>query len=235
MDGHAWQPCGRLVLPLKPEPLQPESPRPIRVLVVDDHPLMREGVIAVLDTLEDISVVGEAATGREAIEVFATLQPDVTLMDLQMPLMDGITATAEIRRQFPDARILVLTTFNGDVQTLRALKAGACGYLLKGMIRKELVTAIREAHRGRVNLRPEVVAELGKHALDEQLSARELDVLRLVAGGHANKQIAARLSLSEETVKSHMKSILGKLKARDRTHAVVIGLARGVLDAWPPR
>lgn len=208
---------------------------PIRVLVVDDHPLMREGVTAVLSTQPDIIVVGEAASGREAIDYCLGQNPDVTLMDLQMPGMDGISAISEIRRHRPDARVLVLTTFNGDVLTLRALKAGACGYLLKSMIRKELVAAIREAHRGRVALRPEVAAKLGEHALDEQLSTRELEVLRLVAAGNPNKAIATRLSLSEETVKSHMKSILSKLKARDRTHAVMLGLDRGILDAWPLR
>jgi DNA-binding NarL/FixJ family response regulator len=208
---------------------------PIRVLIVDDHPLMREGVAAVLATQEDIQVVGEATTGREAIDAYRQLRPDVTLMDLQMPNMDGISATAEIRRHWPHARVLMLTTFSGDVQALRALKAGACGYLLKSMLRKELTGAIREAQRGRVSLRPEVAAKLGEHALDEHLSARELEVLRQVARGGANKQIAARLSLSEEAVKSHMKSILGKLKARDRTHAVVIGLERGILDSWPLR
>jgi len=207
----------------------------IRVLVVDDHPLMREGVTAVLSAQEDIAVIGEATSGREAIDSCLALNPDVTLMDLQMPGMDGISAISEIRRHRPDARVLVLTTFNGDVLTLRALKAGACGYLLKSMIRKELVAAIREAHRGRVPLRPEVAAKLGEHALDDQLSARELEVLRRVAAGSPNKVIAAALSLSEETVKSHMKNILSKLKARDRTHAVVIGLERGILDAWPLR
>ena len=212
-----------------------ETAAPIRVLVVDDHPLMREGVAAVLGAEGDMVVVGEASTGREAIDAFRELNPDVTLMDLQMPVMDGISAIAEICGRWPDARVLVLTTFNGDVQTLRALKAGACGYLLKNMIRKDLKGAIRDAHRGRVNLQPEVAAKLGRHALDEQLSAREMEVLRQVAAGGANKQIAARLSLSEETVKSHMKSILGKLKARDRTHAVMIGLERGILDSWPPR
>jgi two-component system, NarL family, response regulator len=210
-----------------------EITRPVRVLVVDDHPLMREGIAAVLGTHADIAVVGEADDGRQAIDAYATLRPDVTLMDLQMPHMDGITAISGICGRWPGARILVLTTFNGDVQTLRALKAGACGYLLKNMIRKDLVTAIREATRGRVNLQPEVAAKLGEHALDAPLSARELDVLRLVAAGKANKQVAAALSLSEETVKSHMKSILGKLNARDRTHAVVIGLERGILDSWP--
>jgi DNA-binding NarL/FixJ family response regulator len=208
---------------------------PIRVLAVDDHPLMREGVEAVLGAQDDMQLVGEAATGREAVSLFTALQPDVTLMDLQMPQMDGITAIRKIRAQSPAARILVLTTFNGDVQTLRALKAGACGYLLKDMIRKDLVSAIREAHRGRVILRPEVAANLDSHALDEPLSDRELEVLRLVAGGRANKQVANELSLSEETVKTHMKSILSKLHARDRTHAVVIGLERGVIDAWQKR
>lgn len=215
--------------------MEPDSETPIRVLLVDDHPLMREGVAAVLGALDDIQVVGEAATGSEAIRLFAELQPDITLMDLQMPEMDGITAIRKIRAQSPEARILVLTTFNGDVQTLRALKAGACSYLLKDMIRKDLVTAIHEAHRGRTSLPPEVAANLDSHALDEQLSARELEVLRLVAGGRANKQVAAELSITEETVKTHMKSILCKLHARDRTHAVVIGLERGVLDAWVPR
>lgn len=212
-----------------------ENIAPIRVLVVDDHPLMREGVAAVLGSENDIVVVGEASTGREAVKAFKDLRPDVTLMDLQMPVMDGISAIAEICAELSSARVLVLTTFSGDVQTLRALKAGACGYLLKSMIRKELKNAIRDAHRGSVNLMPEVAETLGRHALDEKLSVREMDVLREVAAGGANKQIAARLSLSEETVKSHMKSILSKLKARDRTHAVVIGLERGILDSWPPR
>jgi DNA-binding NarL/FixJ family response regulator len=215
--------------------MEPHSETPIRVLLVDDHPLMREGVASVLDGLDDIKVVGEAATGSEAIRLFAELQPDITLMDLQMPEMDGITAIRKIRAQLPAARILVLTTFNGDVQTLRALKAGACGYLLKNMIRKDLLTAIREAHRGRHSLPPEVASNLDSHALDEQLSARELEVLRLVAGGRANKQVAAELSVTEETVKTHMKNILCKLHARDRTQAVVIGLERGILDAWVPR
>lgn len=208
---------------------------PIEVLVVDDHPLMREGIRAVLSTHEDIHVIGEATCGREAIQACLRQHPDITLMDLQMPGMDGISAIAEIRRHQPEARVLVLTTFNGDVLTLRALKAGACGFLLKSMIRKELAAAIREAHQGRVALRPEVAAKLGEHALDESLSGRELEVLRHVATGSPNKVIAARLCLSEETIKSHMKSVLSKLKARDRTHAVVIGLERGFLDAWPLR
>jgi len=208
---------------------------PIKVLVVDDHPLMREGVIAVLSSHEDIRVVGEASSGRDAVQAHLHLNPHITLMDVQMPGLDGISALGEIRRHRPHARVLVLTTFSGDVLTLRALKAGACGYLLKGMIRKELVTAIREAHRGRVTLRPEVAAKLGQHALDEHLSPREIEVLRQVADGSPNKVIAARLSLSEETVKSHMKNVLSKLKARDRTHAVVIGMERGFLDAWSMR
>lgn len=207
----------------------------IRVLVVDDHPLMREGVMGVLGTAQDVVVVGEASTGREAVHSFQRLRPDVTLMDLQMPEMDGLRAICEICERWPGGRIIVLTTFSGDVQTLRALKAGACGYLLKGMIRKDLVAAVHDAHRGRLALRPEVAAKLGEHALDEALSARETEVLRQVAAGGANKQIAARLSVSEETVKSHMKSIMGKLKAQDRTHAVMIGLERGILDSWPLR
>jgi DNA-binding NarL/FixJ family response regulator len=208
------------------------APPSIRVLVVDDHPVMREGVSAIISTEQGISVVGQASTGREAIDAFRELRPDVTLMDLQMPEMDGITAIAEICNRWPQARILVLTTFKGDVQTLRALKAGACGYLLKSMIRKELMGAIRDAHRGRVTLLPEIAAQLGQHALDEKLSDREIEVLRLVAIGNANKQIAFVLALSEETIKTHMKSILTKLHANDRTHAVTIAMQRGIINTW---
>ncbi|MET0282443.1 MAG: response regulator transcription factor [Steroidobacteraceae bacterium] len=204
----------------------------IRVLVVDDHPVMREGVAAIIAAEPDLLMVGQAATGREAIDAFRELHPDVTLMDLQMPEMDGISAIAEIMRRWPQARVLVLTTFKGDVQTLRALKAGACGYLLKSMIRKDLLGAIRDAHRGRVNLMPEVAAELGHYALNENLSEREIEVLRHVATGSANKQIAFVLGLSEETIKTHMKSILNKLQANDRTHAVMIAMQRGIINAW---
>jgi DNA-binding NarL/FixJ family response regulator len=202
----------------------------IRILSVDDHPLLREGVAALLASQPDMTLVAEASNGREAIEHFRRHHPDVTLMDLQMPEMDGIAAMIAIREEFPAARIIVLTTYKGDVQVLRALKAGARAYLLKGLLRKELLETIRLVHAGQKRMLPEVATELAEHAADEALSAREVEVLRLIAGGNANKAIAAQLSITEETVKGHVKNILAKLAANDRTHAVTVGLKRGIID-----
>ena len=202
----------------------------IRVLAVDDHPLLREGIAALIGSEEDMELVGEASTGREAIQLFRKLQPDITLMDLQMPDMNGIDALGAIRGEFPDARIIVVTTHPGDVQVSRALKAGARAYLLKGMLRKELLDTIRCVHGGQKRLSSEVAAEIAEHATDDTLTPREIDVLRLVGAGNANKEIGARLSLTEVTVKSHVKNILAKLGANDRTHAVTIALKRGIID-----
>ena len=201
----------------------------IRVLTVDDHPLLREGIAALIETEEDMELIGEASNGREALEQFRKLRPDVTLMDLQMPEMSGIDAISAIRGEFPDARIIVLTTHPGDFQVSRALKAGARAYLLKGMLRKELVETIRAVHAGQKRLSSEIAAEIAEHATDCDLTPREIDVLRFVAAGNANKEIAAQLSLTEVTVKSHIKNILSKLGAKDRTHAVTIGLKRGII------
>ena len=205
------------------------SPAPIRVLSVDDHPLLREGVAAVLEGQADMTVAGEAENGAEAVERYRTLRPDVTLMDLQMPAMNGIDAIRAIRGEFPDARIIVLTTYEGDVMALRAIKAGAAGYLLKGMLRRDLLDTIRAVHAGKRRIPPEIAKGIVEHQADELLSGREIDVLQLVAIGRSNKIIADELSISEETVKSHMKSILGKLAADDRTHAVTIAVKRGIL------
>ena len=202
----------------------------IQVLCVDDHPLLREGIAALIGYQSDLNLVSQASNGREAVEQFRKHKPDVTLMDLQMPELSGIDATSAIRAEFPDARIIVLTTHSGDVQISRALKAGARGYLLKDLLRKELLDAIRAVHAGQKRLSPEIAARVAEYAGDEALTPREIDVLRLVAGGNANKEIGARLALTEETVKSHMRNILTKLGARDRTHAVAIGLKRGIIE-----
>jgi DNA-binding NarL/FixJ family response regulator len=206
--------------------------RPIRILVVDDHPLMRDGIVSLIDAEPDMRVVAQAGNGIEAIECFRRHRPDVTLMDLQMAKMDGVTAIETLCKEYPGARILVLTTYKGDVQAVRALNAGACGYLLKSMIRKELLEALRGAARGRRQIVPEIAAEIGRHVLDEALSEREIEVLKEVSAGRANKQVAAKLRLSEETVKTHMRNILAKLDAQDRTHAVMIALRRGIITAW---
>lgn len=202
----------------------------IRVLTVDDHPLLRSGIAAVLEGEADIIVVGEATNGKEAVESFRVHRPDVTLMDLQMPVMNGIDAILAIRREFPSARIVILTTYDGDAQAVRALKAGAAGYLLKNMLREELVNTIRSIHSGRRRVPSEIAAEIAEHVADETLTDREIEVLRKVAAGTPNKIIASQLAISEATVKTHMKSILSKLGANDRTHAVTIAMKRGFID-----
>ena len=206
------------------------GPNLIRILAVDDHPMLREGIASLVASQSDMELVAEASTGREALEQFRNYRPDLTLMDLQMPDMDGIEAMAAIRDEFPEARIIVLTTYKGDVQILRALKAGARAYLLKGLLRKELLETIRAVHRGEKRISPEVAAVLADHVVDEPLTSREIDVLRLIAGGTANKLIGDRLSITEETVKGYVKSILSKLGASDRTHAVTVALKRGIID-----
>jgi DNA-binding NarL/FixJ family response regulator len=202
----------------------------IRILTVDDHPLLREGIAALVGKQADMELVAEASSGREGLEQFRKHRPDITLMDLQMPEMDGIEATNLIRGEFPEARIIVLTTHAGDVQVSRALRAGARAYLLKGMLRKELLETIRAVQSGQKRVSQEVAAEIAEHFADDALTPRELDVLRLVAKGNANKGIGAQLSLTEETVKSHIRNILSKLQANDRTHAVAIAVKRGIID-----
>ena len=202
----------------------------IKVLAVDDHPLLREGIAAVIEGEGDIELVAQATNGQEAIELFRVHRPDVTLMDLQMPGMNGIDAIQAIRREFTSARFIVLTTYQGDVQALRALKAGASGYLLKNMLRKELLDTIRAVHAGRRRIPPEIAAELAEHTTEDSLTDREIAVLRRVSEGSSNKIIASQLNLSEATVKGHMKSILSKLGANDRTHAVTIAMKRGFID-----
>ena len=202
----------------------------IRILCVDDHPVLREGIAAILASEADMALVAEASNGREAIEQFRTHRPDITLMDLQMPIMSGGEAILAIRNEFPDAKIIVLTTYSGDVQADRAFKAGAYGYLLKNMLRKELVDTIRTVHSGRKRIPPEIAVEMAEHHADDALTEREIDVLRQVASGNANKIIADHLEISEETVKAHMRKILSKLGANDRTHAVSIALKRGIIE-----
>lgn len=206
------------------------GPSLIRILAVDDHPMLREGIAALLASQPDMKLVAEASTGREAVEQFRKHRPDLTLMDLQMPDMDGIEAMVAICSEFPEARIIVLTTYKGDVQVLRALKAGARAFLLKSLLRKELLDTIRAVHAGQKRIPPAVAAELADHAIEDTLTSREIDVLRLIAGGNANKLIADQLSITEDTVKGHVKNILSKLGARDRTHAVTIALKRGIID-----
>jgi DNA-binding NarL/FixJ family response regulator len=203
---------------------------PTRILIVDDHPLLREGIAALVAVESDMTLVAECCNGREAIQAFRTHRPDVTLMDLQMPEMSGVDAISAIRGEFPDARIIVLTTYSGDVQVLRALQAGARGYLLKNLVHKELLDTIRAVHAGKKMLSPQASCELAEHAIDDALTKAEIDVLRLIAAGSANKQIAVQLSISEETVKGRVRNILSKLGANDRTHAAMIGLKRGIIE-----
>lgn len=206
------------------------APVPIRVVIVDDHPIVREGIAALLARETDLVCVGEAAGGEEALDLFRSLSPDVTLMDLQMPTMSGIDAILAIRAIDANARIIVLTTYPGDAQVVRAIRAGASGYLLKNSVRKELLDAVRSVHAGRSVLGAEVAHEVALHALDEPLSERELAVLRLVADGHGNKAIAWRLALSVDTIKAHLKAAFSKLGVDDRTHAVSVATRRGYLD-----
>jgi DNA-binding NarL/FixJ family response regulator len=207
----------------------------IRILTVDDHPLLRKGIAALVNAEPDLKLVAEASNGQEAIDAFRSHQPDVTLMDLQMPGVGGLEAINHIRSEFPDARIIVLTTYTGDVQVLHALKAGARAYILKGDVHKELLDAIRAVHAGQKRIPPEIAAELADHAADDLLTEREIDVLRLIAAGNSNKQIADQLSIGEATVKSHVTNILSKLSANDRTHAVTIGLKRGIIELDLPK
>ena len=207
-----------------------KSAEAIKVMIVDDHPLLREGISAVIEGEQDIVLVAEASNGQEAIDRFREHRPDVTLMDLQMPGMDGVAATIAIRAQFPAARIVMLTTYGGDAQALRALKAGASGYLLKSMIRKDLLEAIRAVHRGQRRIPREIASEIAAHVTDDALSPREIEVLRHVAAGNSNRRVAQKLAVSEDTVKAHMKNIMSKLDANDRTHAVTIALKRGIIE-----
>ncbi len=203
----------------------------MNVLIVDDHPLLRAGIAAVIGGESDMTLVGEASNGREALERFRELRPDVTVMDLQMPELDGIAATTAIIEECPDARVIMLSTYRGDAQAYRALKAGACGYMLKSTVRTDLLNALRAVHAGRRHIPPEIAAELAEHMVESALSLRELEVLRLVAAGNSNRAVASSMCLSEDTVKSHMKNISSKLGANDRTHAVMIAVKRGIIDA----
>jgi DNA-binding NarL/FixJ family response regulator len=212
----------------------PTATKTIRILICDDHALLREGVATLLSAVPDMEVIAEASNGKESVEKFRTHRPDVTLMDLQMPGLSGIDAIARIRSEFPEARIIVLTTYSGDSQVLGALRAGARAYLLKAHVHRELPEIIRAVHAGQKRIPPEIAAEVAEHVADESLTAREIDVLRLIAAGNANKQIADQLSIGEASVKSHVASILAKLGANDRAHAVTLGLKRGIIDLRIP-
>jgi DNA-binding NarL/FixJ family response regulator len=207
-----------------------ENSNAIRILTVDDHVLLREGIAAVIENQPDMKIVGEAANGRDAIERIRQLKPDITLMDLRLPDISGIEVIAAARSEFPAARIIVLTTCEGDDQALRALKAGASAYLLKSMLRKDLLLTIRKVHSGGRHVPPEIARDIAEHAADDSLTTREIQVLRAVSSGLSNKLIASHLEISLSTVKAHLKSILPKLRANDRTHAVMIALKRGILD-----
>jgi DNA-binding NarL/FixJ family response regulator len=205
-------------------------PDVIRILTVDDHPLLRKGIAALVSTEADMTLIAEASNGQEAIEKFRLHRPDITLMDLQMPGMNGTEAIGRIQSEFPDARIVVLTTYTGDTQVLKALKAGARGYILKGHVHRELLEIIRAVHAGQKRIPPDIASELAEHAADDALTVREIDVLRLIAAGNSNKIIADQLSIGEATVKSHVTNILSKLSANDRAHAVTIAVKRGIIE-----
>ena len=206
------------------------APVPIRILAVDDHPVVRRGIAAMIATQPDMALVAEATNGREAIQQFRAHRPDIALMDLQMPEMSGLDAVSAIRGEFPDARIIVLTTYAGDVQILRAVKAGAQAYLLKNAFHEELIDTIRAVYAGKKKLSPEASFEIAEHSTDDALTPAEISVLRLIAAGNANKEIADQLSLAEDTVKWRVKNILSKLGARDRTQAAMIGVKRGIIE-----
>jgi DNA-binding NarL/FixJ family response regulator len=201
----------------------------IRILAVDDHPLLRKGIAALINGEPDMKLVAEAANGEEAVENFRVYRPDVTLMDLQLPGLDGIEAIDRILSEFPGAHIIVLTTYSGDAQVVRALRAGARAYILKGHVHRELLEAIRTVHAGHKRIPPDIATELAEHVTEDELSPREIEVLQLIASGNSNREIGDRLNIGEVTVKSHVTNILSKLSANDRTHAVTIGLKRGVI------
>ena len=202
---------------------------PISVLVVDDHPLLRAGLGEAISNQPDMRLAGEACNGREAVEAYRQLRPDVAIMDIAMPEMDGVTALQEIRREHNNARVVMLTTYKGDAQILRAVQGGAAGFLLKSTLRKDLLDTVRGVHMGQRRIPPEIAMELAQHMGQGPLSSREMEVLNHAASGHSNRRIAERLSISEETVKAHMKNVLAKLAANDRTHAVTIALKRGII------
>ena len=206
------------------------DPSLIRILTVDDHPLLRKGIAALVNAEPDMKLIAEASNGREAIEKFRQHRPDLTLMDLQMPDLNGTEVISRIQSEFPNARIVVLTTYQGDAQVLRALRAGARAYILKGHVHRELLETVRAVHAGQKRIPPDIAAQLAEHATDDALSSREIDVLRLIAAGNSNKLIADQLSIGEATVKSHVTNILSKLGANDRAHAVTIGLKRGIIE-----
>ncbi|GFE87680.1 response regulator [Steroidobacter agaridevorans] len=210
------------------------SEAPIRILAADDHPLLREGIASLIGAQRDMRLVAEAATGRETIEQFRAFRPDVTLLDIQMPETSGIDALIAIRSEFPTAKIIMLTTYGGDALAQRALKAGAYSYVLKGLVRKELIETIRAAHAGQKRIHPQVASELAAHLGEDTLSDREIEVLALVAVGNSNKEIGALLSITEETAKAHVKRIIAKLGANDRTHAVTLAMSRGMLASPLP-
>jgi DNA-binding NarL/FixJ family response regulator len=206
----------------------------IRILTVDDHPLLRKGMAALVNAEPDMKLVAEASNGQEALEKFRLYRPEVTLMDVQMPGPSGIETISRILSEFPDARIVILTTYTGDVQVLKALRAGARAYMLKRHVHRELLETIRAVHAGQKRVPPELAAELAERSGDDELTPREIDVLKLIAGGNANKEIADQLSIGEASVKSHVANILSKLGAKDRAHAVVVGLQRGIIELPVP-